>query len=167
MLQGLVSVHAGAGPGALRVAEAGYAAWEATESRLMRSYFCSVLAEAHAALGDREKAITLLDRGLLHVDRANERIYESDLWRRRAALLRDGGDRRGAEANLFTALEIARRQDARMWELRAATGLARLWAEQDERQKANDLLRPIYAWFTEGFDTIDLKDAKALLDELA
>jgi class 3 adenylate cyclase/tetratricopeptide (TPR) repeat protein len=166
MLQGLVSVHAGAGPEALRVAEAGYAAWEATESRLMRSYFCSVLAEAHAALGDREKAITLLDRGLRHVDRTNERIYESDLWRRRAALLRDGGDRRGAEANLFTALEVARRQDARMWELRAATSLARLWAEQDERHKANDLLTPIYAWFTEGFDTADLKDAKALLDEL-
>ena len=71
-----------------------------------------------------------------------------------------------AEAALKESLEVARRQEAKSLELRAAISLARLWAEQGERQKANDLLAPVYDWFTEGFDTADLKHAKALLDEL-
>jgi predicted ATPase len=73
---------------------------------------------------------------------------------------------RQVEACFCRALEVAREQQAKLWELRAATSLARLWAEQGERQRARDLLAPIYGWFTEGFDTADLKDAKALLDEL-
>ena len=75
-------------------------------------------------------------------------------------------DQEKAEDHFRRALEIAREQEAKMWELRAALSLARLWAEQGKRQKACDLLAPIYDWFTEGFDTPDLKDAKALLDEL-
>jgi predicted ATPase len=70
-----------------------------------------------------------------------------------------------AEDNLRVAIEVAREQEARMWELRAATSLARLWAEQSDRQKAHDLLAPVCGWFTEGFDTADLKDAKALLEQ--
>jgi len=72
-----------------------------------------------------------------------------------------------AETDLCQALAITREQESPSLELRVATSLARLWAEQDERQKAFDLLAPVYGWFTEGFDTADLKDAKALLDELA
>jgi predicted ATPase len=71
-----------------------------------------------------------------------------------------------AEAHFEKALAIARVQKAKSWELRAATSLARLWRDQGKRQQARDLLAPIYGWFTEGFDTLDLKDAKALLDEL-
>jgi predicted ATPase len=71
-----------------------------------------------------------------------------------------------AEQSFRTSLEVARAQQARSCELRAATSLARLWADQGKRAKAHDLLAPIYGWFTEGFDTADLKDAKALLDEL-
>ena len=72
-----------------------------------------------------------------------------------------------AEVAYTAAIDSARRMSGRSWELRAATSLARLWASQDERQKACQLLAPVYGWFTEGFDTADLKDAKALLDELA
>jgi predicted ATPase len=72
-----------------------------------------------------------------------------------------------AEACLRRAIEVARAQDAKLWELRSATSLARLWADQGKRSQARDLLAPVYDWFTEGFDTPDLKDAKALLDELA
>ena len=75
-------------------------------------------------------------------------------------------DEAEAEMRFRRALEVARRQDAKMWELRAASSLGRLWASQGEQQKAHDLLAPIYGWFTEGFDTTDLKEAKALLDEL-
>jgi predicted ATPase len=167
MLRGVVSLHAGAGAEALRSIEAGYAAWEATETTLLRSYYCSVLAEGHEAVGDRERARALLDQGLHHADQTNERLYEAEIWRRRAAFQRADGDRRGAEADLRTALEVAKRQGAKMWELRAARDLARVWAEQGERQKAHDLLAPVYDRFTEGFDTADLKAARALLDQLA
>lgn len=107
------------------MSEAGYAACEATEARLL-PYYCSILAAARAALGNREEALAILDRGLCHVKRANERIYEAEMWRRRAALLQWGDDHRGAEGNLRTALEVAGRQGAKMWELRAAHDLARI-----------------------------------------
>ena len=70
------------------------------------------------------------------------------------------------EASIRQALEFARKQQAKSWELRAATSLAQLWAEQGRREEARELLAPVYGWFTEGFDTADLKDAKALLDDL-
>jgi predicted ATPase len=84
-----------------------------------------------------------------------------------ADLLRRRGDLAEAEAAYRHAIEVAQRQQAKSWELRAATGLARLWQGQGKRGEARDLLAPVYAWFTEGFDTADLKDAKALLDELS
>jgi len=166
MLQGLLSIRAGRGGEALRAMETGYAAWQATESSLMRSYYCSVLAEAREAVGDREGARALLDQGLCHADRNNERLYEAELRRQRAALRQADGDSGGAETDFRTALEMAARQGAKLWELRAASGLARLWRAQGRHAEAHDLLAPIYGWFTEGFDTPDLKNAKALLDEL-
>ena len=77
------------------------------------------------------------------------------------------GDLEGAERNFLASLHWARRQQAKMWELRTSTSLARLWQSQGKRQEAYELLAPVYGWFTEGFDTRDLMDAKALLDELA
>ena len=72
-----------------------------------------------------------------------------------------------AEAYFERALSVARKQQAKSWELRAAMSMARLWRDQDKRDEAHDLLAPVYGWFTEGFDTLDLKEAKVLLDELA
>ena len=89
------------------------------------------------------------------------------MYRVRGDLLNMTGDRAGAERSYQRALTVARRQSAKTFELRASTGLARLWRDQGRRDEARDLLAPVYGWFTEGFDTLDLKDAKALLDELA
>ena len=77
------------------------------------------------------------------------------------------GSRKGAERNFLASLDWARRQQAKMWELRTSTSLARLWQSQDKRREAYELLAPVYGWFTEGFDTTDLLEAKSLLDELA
>ena len=96
-------------------------------------------------------------------------MYEAELHRLRGKLLlqQSVAPQREAEASLQQALTIARRQQAKSLELRAAMSLSRLWQQQGKYQDAYDLLAPVYGWFTEGFDTADLKDAKALLDELA
>ena len=95
-----------------------------------------------------------------------ERWCEPEVWRIEGLLALDAGDQPVAEARFQDALANARRLGLRLWELRAATTLARLWSEQGLRQKAHDLLAPVYDGFTEGFDIPDLKDTKALLDEL-
>ena len=89
------------------------------------------------------------------------------MYRRRGEFLLVVGDRAAAEASFLQAIDVARRQNAKLLELQAASKLARLWRDQGKRAEARDLLGPIYNWFTEGFDAPDLKDAKALLDELA
>jgi predicted ATPase len=130
-------------------------------------YSLVLLAEAHGEVGDTAVALGLLDEALARVERTNERLFEAELHRLRGELmlLNTGADQ--AEACLRRAIEVARAQDAKLWELRAATSLAKLWAEQGKRAQARNLLAPVYSWFTEGFDTADLTDAKALLDELA
>ena len=97
-----------------------------------------------------------------------ERGYESELYRLKGELLlqQSSDNQAEAEACFHHALDIARSQQAKSFELRTATSLARLWQQQGKRQEAHDLLAPVYNWFTEGFDTADLKDAKALLEEL-
>ena len=104
-----------------------------------------------------------------HVAQTGIVYYEAELHRLHGELLRlrlAASDKRQAEMGFRRALEIARQQQARAWELRAATSLARLWGEQGRRAEARDLLAPVYGWFTEGFDTADLRDAKSLLDEV-
>ena len=85
----------------------------------------------------------------------------------RGDLLTAMGDLPAGQASFEKAIAVARRQSAKLYELRAASSLARLWRDQGKRDEARDLLAPVYDWFTEGFDTLDLKEAKALLDELA
>jgi predicted ATPase len=101
------------------------------------------------------------------IETKEERALEVELHRLRGNLLRATGDRSAAEQSYHQALAIAKRQSAKLWELHAATSLARLWCDQGKRTAARDLLAPVYGWFTEGFDAPVLQDAKALLDELA
>jgi class 3 adenylate cyclase/tetratricopeptide (TPR) repeat protein len=117
---------------------------------------CGRLAEAHKQLEEARSV----------VEHNQERWYEPEVWRIDGLLALDAGDRRSAEARFHNALTTARRFGLRPWELRAATSFARLWRDQGKRAQARDLLAPVYGWFTEGFDTADLKDAKALLEEL-
>jgi len=102
------------------------------------------------------------------VNKTGVRWYESEWHRLRGALLLQlsSDNQPAAETYFRQALDIARSQEAKSWELRATISLARLWQQQGKRQEADDLLAPVYNWFTEGFDTADLKDAKALLDNL-
>jgi predicted ATPase len=126
------------------------------------------LAVAHARAGHLSEALTVVHSGLTRVATTGERLFEPELHRLRGELLLSLPARDDAAAlRCFRrALATAREQEARSWELRAATSLARLWAAQGRRAEARDLLAPVYSWFTEGFETPDLKEAKALLDEL-
>lgn len=125
-----------------------------------------MLAEANLLAGRTNDARSLINDALDVVAEIDEHWYEAELHRMQGAILAGEGDS-AAEASFVCALEIAGRQNAKSWELRTATSLARLRLGQGRRAEAVDLLAPIYGWFTEGFDTSDLKDAKALLDDIA
>jgi predicted ATPase len=125
-----------------------------------------LLAEAHAKLGQSAEALNFLAEAAQLIERTDERCAEAELHRLRGDLLNFTGDQVAAEGSYQRALEVARRQNARTFELRAATSLARLWYGQGKRTEARDLLAPIYGWFTEGFNTPVLQDAKNLLDQL-
>jgi predicted ATPase len=129
----------------------------------------ALLAEAHGKAGQTEEGLALLDEAQGLVAKTGERQFEAEVHRVKGELLlaRSPSDQTQAQASFHEALEVARRQSAKSWELRAATSLARLWQRQGKRDEARDLLAPVYAWFTEGFDTKDLRDAKALLEKLA
>jgi predicted ATPase len=145
----------------------GLATKRATGAEIKVPYYFSLLAEAHRRASRIAEGISLLKRALALVERTDERWYEAELYRARAEAFMSSSDRGNAERWLHRALGTAQRQGARFWELRAANSMARLWCDQGERARARDLLAPIYGWFTEGFDTRDLKEARALLDELA
>jgi adenylate cyclase len=125
------------------------------------------LANAQARAGQPEDGLTTLDEALARVEQTDERHWEAELYRLRGALLLMQGDDAAAEANLEIAVEVARRQSAKSWELRATTSLARLWQKQGKTGEARRVLEEIYGWFTEGYDTPDLKAARALVAELS
>jgi predicted ATPase len=125
------------------------------------------LAEAHGKAGQVEEGLALMAETFEFITKTGEREVEAEMHRVRSELLLVRSPLDPAEAGFRKALDIARDQSAKFFELRAATGLARLWQRQGKREDARELLSPIYAWFTEGFGTQDLKDAKLLLEELA
>jgi DNA-binding SARP family transcriptional activator/predicted ATPase len=125
------------------------------------------LAQAQAQAGHLEEGLNTLAEALALVEETGERHWEAELYRLRAEMLLRQGNETEAEASLQNAIEIARRQSARSWELRATIDLARLWQKQGRRDEARGVLAKIYAWFTEGFETPDLRQAKALLEEIS
>jgi predicted ATPase len=146
----------------------GLRAMRATGAELWRPYWLALLADAHGTMGQPETGLTMLTEALTLVDTTGERWYESELHRLKGELLLAQSPDNHAEAETCfqQAISTARSQQAKSLELRVATSLARLWQQQGERQEAYKLLAPIYNWFAEGFDTADLKDATALLEEL-
>jgi predicted ATPase/class 3 adenylate cyclase len=144
----------------------GLAAWKATGAGFCVPYFLGLQAEAHARAGHVEEGLDRLMEALTLADKTGERWQEAELHRRRSELQRvgPGSDPIAVEASLRRAMEVAQSQGARLWELRAASALARFWAEHGEFREGRELLGPIYARFTEGHETADLRDAKALLD---
>jgi class 3 adenylate cyclase/predicted ATPase len=144
------------------------AARAATGVQLNTPSFLGLLAELYLKIANANEGLKLLDEAMARVDRLDERWFEAELHRLKGEALLAGSPERAAEAEAcyHQALAVARDQGARLWELRAATSFARLRTDQGKRAEAYDLLAPIYGWFTEGFDTADLKEAKALLDEL-
>jgi adenylate cyclase len=130
-----------------------------------------LLAEIFTRIKNSGEALKLLDDALARVDRLEERWFEADLHRLKGEALLALSTERATEAEAETcyhqALAVARGQGARLWELRAATSLAGLWRDQGRHAEAHDVLAPVYGWFTEGFALRDLKDARALLNELS
>jgi predicted ATPase len=153
----------------------GMAAYWATGAEMFRPFYLALLAEAYGKGGQAEEGLSVLAEALEFVHKTGERYYEAELYRLRGELtlvqssvqrLESSVQKEGEECFL-KALDIARQQQAKSWELRAATSLARLWQQQGKTAEAHKLLSEVYNWFTEGFDTKDLQEAKALLDELA
>jgi len=130
--------------------------------------YLSYLAWAYAELGQFDDAWRCIGEAMTAVETTKETSCEPEIRRiaGEIALKSAKPDAAKAEAYFERALVVARAQQAKSWELRAAMSMARLWRDQGKREEARDLLAPVYGWFTEGFDTLDLKDAKALLDEL-
>jgi class 3 adenylate cyclase/tetratricopeptide (TPR) repeat protein len=168
MLEASAVVRTGGDAAAARdLVERGFAAWEATGTVLLRPLHLTMLAEIHFAGGDDERAVREVAEALTVAERLRECWLLPEIHRLAAKLALRRRDPAEAERSLRQALAAARATEARLFELRAARDLARLWAERGERRKALDHLAPVHAWFTEGFDTPDLIEAKALLDSLA
>jgi len=154
-------------------------AHQAAGTRFLTTFYLALLAEAAGAVGQAQRGRVWVQEAFTWVEKTGERYYEAELHRLagellvheanlgQAAVLLPASVAEEVEACLQCALAVARRQQAKWWELRAALSLAQLWQQQDKRAEARALLTPIYSWFTEGFDTADLQAAKALLAALA
>jgi len=150
----------------------GLATCQAIGVGTFHSYNLALLAEAYGKVGQAGEGLTALAEALALVDKSGERFYEAELYRLKGTLTLQskvpGSKSKVEEAEecFQKAIEIARKQQAKSLELRAVTNLARLWQQQGKKEEAQRMLAEIYGWFTEGFDTKDLQEAKALLEEL-
>jgi DNA-binding winged helix-turn-helix (wHTH) protein/predicted ATPase len=145
----------------------GLSAYRTTGTETWMPHLIALFAEACQIAGQIEEGLTLLDDALQTAERTREHWIEAELYRQKGQLLLHQGHSAAAEELYRKALGIAREQEAKLWELRAAVSLAQLWGERGRRAAARNLLAPVYGWFAEGFDTADLKEAKALLDALS
>ena len=169
MNQGCALVLVATPSQAIELLIAGIAMARAAGSTLWLPFYLLHLARAHADLGRLEDACGYIGEAITTVEATKERWFEAEVHRTAGdiELMSPAPDTAKAEARFERALTVARSQHARSLELRAATSLARLWRDQGKRDQARDLLAPVYDWFTEGFDMLDLKEAKALLDAVA
>jgi predicted ATPase/DNA-binding winged helix-turn-helix (wHTH) protein len=169
ILRGWALAMQGQGEEGLAQVRQGVAAWRATGEVLQVPYLCTMLAEVSAHLGYTEDGLQALTEAHTLVEQHENRWWEAEVYRLRGVLLlrQTMPQQVEAETWLQRALDVARRQEAKSLELRAAMSLSRLWQRQGKRTQARALLAPVYGWFTEGFDTPDLQEAKALLIEIA
>jgi predicted ATPase len=169
ILRGWALVEQGQGEEGLSQIRQGLAAYRATGAEVERPYWVALLAEAYGKGGQAEEGLRVLAEALGEVDNKGWRFCEAELHRLKGELLLQHAAPAvsHAETCFQQALAIACRQQAKALELRAAMSLARLWQSQGKRQEASALLASVYGWFTEGFDTADLREAKALLEELS
>jgi predicted ATPase len=158
----------GKAPEAVRTITSGLNAYRATGATVWMPTCYSYLARAFAELDQFGEAWRCISEAIIAIQTTDESLYESDINRIAGEIVLGSPepDAAKAEAYLGRALSVARQQQAKSWELRAATSMARLWRDQGKPRQARELLAPVYGWFTEGFDTRDLKEAKALLEEL-
>jgi predicted ATPase len=174
ILRGWALAEQGRGEEGIRQIRQGLEASRATGTEVGRPHFLALLAEAYGKEGQAKEGLSVLAEALDLADKNGERYYEAELYRLKGTLTLKQSPVRGpeskvqteAEACFLKAIEIARKQQAKSLELRAAMSLSRLWQQQDKKEEARKLLAEIYGWFTEGFDTKDLQEAKALLEQL-
>jgi predicted ATPase len=168
LMRGWAVAHQGQVETGIEQMTQGLSAYRATGAVALQPCFLALLAEAQGTMGQPAEGLMTLTEALTRAVTTGERWSEPELYRLKGKLLLQQNSDNEAEAETcFTqAITIAQNQQAKSWELRAATSLARLWQQQGKRQGAYDLLAPTYAWFSEGFDTADLQDAKALLEAL-
>jgi predicted ATPase len=167
IFRGWVKVKSGNLTEGISLLRSGLEAYRAKSSELLLPHYIALLAAGCEITGQIEEALALFDDALRIAGRTGERWLDAELNRHKGQLLLQQGYLEAAEELYCKALSIAKEQGAKLWELRAAKSLARLHRDQGRRTEARELLAPVYSWFTEGFDTSDLKEAKALLDELA
>ncbi len=167
LARGRAMVRHGRAKAGIREMQQGLAEWQATGTRAWASVYLGVLADAYLEAGQLEQAQGALDEVFVAVQQSGERMVEAELYRLQGEVLLAQAEEDEAEACFRQAVEVARRQQARSWELRATMSLARLLGQQGRVEEARRMLADIYGWFSEGFDTPDLKDAQALLEELA
>jgi predicted ATPase len=168
-LQGsILALHGGEGLHGVRILSSGITAWRSTGATLFAPMQLSHLASAYARLGQFDDAWRCIDEAMTAMEITKERWFEAEVNRiaGQIALMSPASGAVKAQSHFERALAVARQQQAKSWELRAAMSMARLWRDQGKREEARELLAPVYGWFTEGFDTRDLKEAKALLDHL-
>ena len=177
-LQGWALAEQGQGAEGIAQMRQGLAAYRATGAEQWRPYVLALLAEGYGKAGQREDGLSVVAEALAQVDKTGERFYEAELYRLKGELSLQSEitnpqhpalstqAKAEAEACFHKAIEIARRQQAKSLELRAVMSLVRLWQQQSKKEEARQMLAELYGWFTEGFDTKDLQEAKALLEEL-
>jgi tetratricopeptide (TPR) repeat protein len=167
VIQGALSAQSGNPRRGIEIMRSAMAAMEHTDSLSRRTLYLGHCAQAHARLGEAELALGLLEEARQIADKTNEGFFEAELYRLRGVILQTLGRKGEAEASLRRAMTIAQQQQARWWELRAATSLAEHWREEGKYLDAHSVLQPVYGWFAEDFDTSALQEAKALLGELS